>query len=405
MTQPASRAGATLRRPPTMFSSRVPDLTLNALSRVVAQMRAEGRPFTDLTQSNPTTAGIPYPDGLLGPLADARALCYDPQPFGLPGAREAVAADYARRGVTVAPGRVVLTASSSESYSMLFKLFCNPGDAVLVPAPSYPLFEHLAALEHVRLGVYRLEHHGTWSIDLSTVESALDARTRAIIVVAPNNPTGSCVRRGDLEALAALCRVRRLPLIGDEVFADYPIAPAGDAVTSVLGLAGVFGVALGGLSKSAGLPQLKLGWMALDGPDGEVQAALDRLELIGDTYLSVSTPVQVAAAALIRAGADVRARIRDRILLNYAALQHAALAAPSCRVLPVEAGWSAVVRAPATMADEVRALHLLENAGVLVHPGYLFDFDREGYVVISLLPPPVEFQQAAARLFDAIERG
>jgi alanine-synthesizing transaminase len=388
-----------------MFASRVPDLTPNALSRAVARMRAERRAFTDLTQSNPTDAGIHYPDDLLVPLADARALRYDPQPFGLPAAREAVAADYARRGVTVAAERVMLTASSSESYSMLFKLFCDPGDAVLVPAPSYPLFEQLAALEQVRIGTYRLEHHGTWSIDLPTVASAIDARTRAILVVAPNNPTGSCLRRADLEALAELCRVRRLPLIGDEVFADYPVEPAADAVTSVLGLPGVLGVALGGLSKSAGLPQLKLGWMALDGPDPEVQGALDRLELIGDTYLSVSTPVQVAAAALIAAGAAVRARISDRILLNYAALQRAARAAPSCRVLPVEAGWSAVVRAPATLTDEARALQLLEEAGVLVHPGYLFDFDREGYVVISLLPRPDEFQQAAATLFDAIERG
>jgi alanine-synthesizing transaminase len=388
-----------------MFSSRLPDLSPNALSRAVAGMRRDGRAFVDLTASNPTTVGIEYPADLLAPLAGAGGLRYEPRPLGLPSARAAVAGEYARRGQAVPPERVVLTASSSESYSILFKLFCDPGDTVLVPAPSYPLFEHLAALEHVRVRPYRLEHHGTWSIDLATVEAGVDARTGAIVAVAPNNPTGSCLRRADLHALAAICRAHRLPLVGDEVFADYPVAPAADAVTSVLGLPGVLSVALGGLSKSAGLPQVKLGWMALDGPAAELDAALDRLDLICDTYLSVSTPVQLAAGALIAGGAAVRGSISDRILLNHAALLEAARCAPSCRVLRVEGGWSAVVQVPATMTDEARALELLQEAGVLVHPGYLFDFEREGYLVLSLLPPPGEFRQAVANVFDTIERG
>jgi alanine-synthesizing transaminase len=387
-----------------MFSSRLPDLSPNALSRAVADLRREGRAFIDLTESNPTAAGLDYPADLLAPLADPGGLHYEPQPFGLQPARAAVAAEYARRGQDVPPGRIVLTASSSESYATLFKLFCDAGDNVLVPAPSYPLFAHLAAFEHVGIRPYRLEHHGAWSIDIPSVEAALDGRSRALLVVAPNNPTGSCLRRADLEALAHVCRSRRLPLIGDEVFADYLVAPADDAVTSVLGQPDVLAVALGGLSKSAGLPQVKLGWMALDGPAGEVDAALARLELICDTYLSVSTPVQVAAGALIARGAEVRAKISDRILLNYAGLLDRAASAPSCRVLPVEGGWSAVVQIPATMSDEARALELLTRAGVLVHPGYLFDFEREGYVVVSLLPRPDEFRQAVIRLFDAIER-
>lgn len=387
-----------------MFSTRVPDLSPNALSLAVAARRARGASFIDLTTSNPTAVGIEYPHGVLDALTDPRALRYEPQPFGPAPAREAVARQQARGARPVAADRVVLTASSSESYALLFKTFCDPGDVVLVPAPSYPLFEHLAVLEGVRTRPYRLEYHETWSIDFSTIDAHLDDRTRAVIVVTPNNPTGSCLRRYDLERLAAICSARSLPLISDEVFADYPVAPAGDAVPGVTGTPGVLTVALGGLSKSAGLPQLKLGWMIVDGPAEMVSGTLARLEHVCDAYLSVSTPVQVAAGALLAAGHAVRRQIADHILLNYGTLIGGARGATSCRVLPVEAGWSAVVQLPATMTDEARALQLLD-AGVLVHPGYLFDFEREGFIVISLLPPAALFRQGVSTLFEVVEPG
>ena len=297
--------------PPGMFSSRLPSsLVQNQLSAAVARRHAAGRPFVDLTLSNPTLAGFAYPEGLTAALANAASLAYDPQPFGLETARAAVSADYARRGVAVPPGHVVLTASSSESYSLLFKLLCDPGDNVLVPVPSYPLFEHLAALDAVSIRSYPLEYHGRWMLDATQLAPLVDDRTRAVLVVSPNNPTGSRIRRAELAALEALCATRGLVLIGDEVFADYLLSVAPDAADSVLEAERCLAVSLGGLSKSVGLPQLKLGWMALAGPPALVTDALERLEVIADTYLSVSTVVQVAAPRLLdsrpeRAPADL----------------------------------------------------------------------------------------------------
>jgi alanine-synthesizing transaminase len=384
------------------FSSRVPpNLQPNAITAAVSRLRAHGTPFTDLTESNPTRVGLAYPSALNGVLREIDVVTYEPDPFGLPSARDAVAADYARRGVGVSRDRIVLTASSSESYAFLLKVLCNPGDTVLVPVPSYPLFEHLAALEGVCTRAYRLEHHGVWTIDAEALEQAVDQRTRAVFVVSPNNPTGSRLRRFELEAVSDLCRRRGLVLVGDEVFADYVLSPAPDAA-SVLDQSDVLTVALGGLSKSAGLPHAKLGWMAVHGPDAQVSALLERLELVADTYLSVSTLVQRAAPQLLQLGGEIRQGISDRVLLNFAVVNELAAAFPSCGVLPADGGWSAVVRAPATEPDEDRVLRLLDRARVLVHPGYFFDFDRDGYLVVSLLPPPEEFRAAIGRLFHTL---
>ena len=381
-----------------MRSSRLPrDLTPNALSAGLARMRAEGRPVADLTLSNPTRAGIPYPLDLLAPLADPAGLSYEPEPFGLATARAAVAADFARRGVAVAPDRVCLTASTSEAYALLFKLLCDPGDRVLVPQPSYPLFEHLTALECVQAVPYALELHGAWRLDVAAIERSLDDRTRAVLVVSPNNPTGSIVQSGELEELAALCASRGVALIGDEVFADYRLDGAAPAV-SVLQQSRALAFALGGLSKSVGLPQVKVAWIAVNGPDALVAEALAGLEIVADTFLSVSTPAQVALPRLLVHGAVVRHAIRERTARNLSALTAAVAAAPAVTLLPPAGGWCAVLQVPSLVSEEALVLALLEHDGVLVQPGYFFDFPREAFVVVSLLVDPGVFDPAIARV-------
>jgi len=373
-----------------------PHVDLNALTRALATRRAEGRPVADLTESNPTRAGLSYPPDLLAELASPRALRYDPRPFGLDAAREAVARDHLRRGAEIDPGRVVLTASTSEAYTWLFKLLCDPGDTVLVPRPSYPLFEHLTRLEGVCTAPFHLEYHGRWEIDFETMEAAPE-RTRAMVIVSPNNPTGSFVSARELERLFALCRDRGWALVADEVFADYPLE-ADAPVTDIAARAGVPCFTLGGLSKSAGLPQLKLGWIVVGGSQAECAAALAGLELIADSFLSVGTPVQVAAGALLERGAAIRAQIQDRTRTNLATLRQVMTSFPACEALKAEGGWSAVVRVPATRSEEQLILDLLDREGILVHPGYFFDFPREAFIVMSLLPPPDVFADAVARL-------
>lgn len=386
----------------SMFSSRVPDLAPNPVALALQRLRSSGTPFDDLTESNPTAVGFDYPRDLLEGLADPASLRYEPAPFGLPQAREAVAAEYAARGIAVPADRVVLTASSSESYSMLFKLLCDPGDSVLVPTPGYPLFAHLGSLDAVSIRPYATEFHGTWQIDLGGIGRAIDRTTRAVLVVSPGNPTGAFLKRDELEALSALCAEHDLALVCDEVFADFPVDPAPSAVPSALVEVGALVFALGGLSKSVGLPQLKLGWIAVGGPGAGTSEALARLELIADTYLSVATPVQHAARRLLDAGRTIREQILRRLRHNYDTLRRTATRYPACRVLPVEGGWAAIVQTPATVPAEQRVIDLLERARVLVHPGDFFEFSREGYLVASLLTPPDVFGPAVGRLFDAV---
>ncbi len=380
-----------------MFSRRLPPHAgPNALSRALDTLRAEGAPIADLTESNPTQAGIPYPGGLLASLAGDEALRYEPHPFGLWSARDAVAEDQRRRGARVDPAHVVLTASTSEAYSWLFKLLCNPGEAVLVPRPSYPLFEHLTALEGIRAHPYALEYDGRWAIDLEAIAAA-PPDVRAVLVVSPNNPTGSYLNEEELQRIAGLCRERRWALVADEVFADYPL-DATNPLTDIAAGSDVLSFTLAGLSKTVGLPQVKLGWCIAGGPAPERDAALAALELIADSYLSVGTPVQIAVRPLLEAGASIRAAIQERIRRNLATLRAAAIPYPACDVLGAEGGWSAVLRVPATRSEEHLALDLLRGERILVHPGYFFDFPREAYVVVSLLPPHDLFEDAAARL-------
>ena len=327
-----------------MFSARVPPLQSNRVARALARLRAAGQPLDDLTTSNPTRVGLSYPEGLLNPLARPAALRYDPAPFGAPAAREAVAAHLAGRGVGVSADRVIVTASTSEAYSLLFKLLCDPADLVLVPQPSYPLFEHLTRLEGVVARAYALEYHGRWELNLDSLHRAVTPRAQAILLVNPNNPTGSFVRPDELDAVREMAARHELALISDEVFDMYPLEePQTSRSGTLIEERDALTFTLGGLSKSAALPQLKLGWILVGGPETLVRRALARLELVCDSYLSVATPVQLAVGMLLARAAPVADQIRRRVRANYATLRSLVRRFPACGVLHAEAGWYAVV--------------------------------------------------------------
>ena len=379
-----------------MFSNRLPPyFETNRLTRAVAALSQAGTPIIDLTESNPTAVGFTYPGDLFDGLNADHIRRYDPQPLGLRSAREAVAADYARRGARVDPNHVVLSASSSEAYSWLFKLLCNPGDGVLVPQPSYPLFEHLTRLESVHPIPYQLRYHGRWEIDFDTVIEA-PAHVRAILLVSPNNPTGSFVTRDEARRLAEICRARGWAIVADEVFADYPLDADSAPSESVMDL-DVLSFTLGGASKSLGLPQIKLGWMVVGGQVQERDRAIAALEIIADTFLSVGTAVQGAAPSLLARGDVIRNQIRQRIASNLACARDVIRQFPSSTLLPVEGGWFLVARVPALRSEEALAVELLERERVLLHPGYFFDFPHEAFIVASLIPPADQFADAFAR--------
>jgi aspartate/methionine/tyrosine aminotransferase len=388
-----------------MFASRLPGrLEPNTFSRALTAAAAEGRTLIDLTVTNPTRAGIRHAPGVFRPLAGPLVDRYDPEPFGLKSAREAVAADYLRRGLIVAADRIALTSSTSEAYSLLFKLLCAPeGDDVLVPRPSYPLFDHLTALDGVTARPYYLEYHGRWQLDVASVDEVWDGRTRALLAVSPNNPTGSRLSAAELAALDARAAGRDAAIILDEVFADY-LFGSGDVDGAVCESAAPQALTfrLGGLSKSAALPQVKLGWIAVDGPASLVAGAIERLEIICDTYLSVSTPVQVAAPDLIASGAEARRRVLERVRLNQEHLRLAAGRHPSVQVLDGDGGWSAVLRVPSRGTEEEIVLDLLARDSVVVHPGYFFDFPHEAFLVISLLPEPSLFAEGVDRVLERV---
>ncbi len=415
-----------------MFSRRLQwPYPPNRLSRLLEEKRARGASVLDLTESNPTRVGLEYSaESIAAALHDPAVAAYEPSPRGLEAARAAVASRLAQRGLRADPGRIVLTAGTSEAYSYLWKLLADPGDVVLVPRPSYPLFDYLAALDGLGVAGYPLhDDDDRWGIDFAALEAACGPTggraPRAIVVVNPNNPTGSALRESERARLEEIAARAGAAIVSDEVFLDFldpPPAPGsrggpGDRIVSLLqeasaprtggsaaGRSGPLKFALGGLSKSCGLPQMKLGWIVVDGPDGPVAEALDRLDLIADTYLSVGTPVQRAAARLLEIGGPIRAAIQKRIEENLGALRRAVGPASACRVLPRDGGWYAVVQVPAVVTEEDRILALLADDDVLVHPGYFFDFPREAYLVLSLLPDPVTFREAARRILARVER-
>ncbi len=354
--------------------------------------------------ANPTTAGLPYDrEAILRALADPRALVYAPLPFGLEAARATVAREHEARGFHVLPEQVMLTASTSEAYSFLFKLLCDPGDQLLAAAPSYPLFEHLARFESVELVPYPLRYDGAWHLDAAELRARITPRTRGILLVSPNNPTGSYTKKSELRALVQL----GLPLVSDEVFAGYPLAPDRDhdRAWSALETPDALVFALGGLSKSAALPQMKLAWTVVQGPATERRAALARLELIADSFLSAGTPVQHALPALLDAGRLTEAAIRTRTRENLATLDER-LDRPGCPLgrLHVEGGWYATLRLPRTQSEAEWSLRFVQADGVHVHPGHFFDFADEAYAVVSLLTPPDIFAEGVQRVAHRVER-
>jgi hypothetical protein len=317
--------------------------------------------------------------------------------------RQAVADYYGTRGVALDPERVVLASSTSEGYSFLFRLLLNPGEGVLIPAPSYPLFSYLAGINDVRFDHYFLEFRkGEWRIDFTSLEAALEKNTRAIILVSPNNPTGSCVRKEDLAHLNEICAAEGLSIICDEVFSDYIFQGQEKSYFSLAGNSKVPTFVLGGVSKALALPQMKLSWLIVNGPAGYLSAALPRLEVIADTYLSVNTPVQHAAVAWLPSAQDIQGQVRARLEENYRFLREEATRSRKAECLPVEGGWYAVLKSPSVIAGAEWAVRLLEEEGVLAHPGFFFDFQEEGFIVVSLLLPADRFADGVRRLLQKI---
>jgi aspartate/methionine/tyrosine aminotransferase len=376
-----------------MFSHRLPfHLPRNPISEAIERRRAAGLEILDLTESNPTHAGIVYPAAeILAGFQNPQSLIYDPSSNGLPEARAQVAALY---GVTA--DRVVLTASSSEAYSWLFKLLCDPGDEVLTPRPSYPLFEFLAALEGVEIRQYPLRYDSGWFIDFKPLEAAIGKKTRAIVVVSPNNPTGSYLKRWELDRLREICSSHGLALISDEVFADYQLGPVD--LRSLTGVDDVLTFSLGGLSKMVGTPQMKLGWMIAGGPAQVREEALARIDLIADNFLSVGTPVQYALSQLLAARVPVQKQILARLHSNLGSARDS-VKGSDFRLTEVEGGWYAILRVPRVRSEEEWVLELL-GRGVLVQPGYFYDFEEDGYLVLSLLTPEAIFREGLARILS-----
>ena len=383
-----------------MFSSRLHwDLRPNRLAQALGALRRQRAEILDLTESNPTRAGLSYPgEMIVRAFDDTRALVYEPAPAGMRSARGTLADCYAARGLIVDPASIFLTASTSESYGWLFKLLADAGDELLVPRPSYPLFEFLAQMELVRVVHYPLVYDDGWSIDLDALAQAVSERTRAIVLVNPNNPTGSFVKRRELERLVALCAERGLALVSDEVFADYRFGPDPERVSSLTGIDEVLTFCLSGLSKIAGLPQMKLGWIIIGGPAALRSEAIERLELIADTYLSVGTPVQHALPKLLEAGESVRQQIAARLRENLAVLRDLIDDGSAAQVLKLEGGWYSTLRVPRTKTEENWCLDLLEQDKVLVQPGFFYDFESEAYLVLSLLTPTDAFREGVKRL-------
>jgi aspartate/methionine/tyrosine aminotransferase len=360
------------------------------------RLRAEsGQPIFDLTASNPTRCGFEYPADLLAALADLRALDYDPQPRGSLTARQAVCAYYAEHGAQLDPAQIVLTTSTSEAYSFLFRLLCDAGSEVLILQPGYPLFDFLATLDDVRLKAAPLVYDHGWQIDPEAIRRAVTAATRAIVIVHPNNPTGHFAKPWEAAELASICREFDLSLIVDEVFLDYHFGEP--AFTFASGLEGVPVFVVSGLSKIAGLPQMKSAWIAATGP-AQTQA-LDRLEVIADTFLSMNAPVQCALPSWLANRSQIQSQILDRVKANLAELDRQLAASPSLTRLRVEGGWYAVLRVPALQPDELTVLELLER-GVWIHPGYFFGMAASGWLVASLLTPAVEFRSGISAVVD-----
>jgi alanine-synthesizing transaminase len=387
-----------------VFSERTNwNLDANRLSEALARHRAAGKPLLDLTASNPTECGFAYDRrGILQALPNPAALGYSPDAKGLRGAREAVAAYYAARGVAapVPVDDIILTTGTSEAYSFAFRVLCNPGDELLIPEPSYPLFAFLADIQDVELVRYPLEYDYGWQINFQALEDAISARTRAVIVVHPNNPTGNFVKVREAQKLNQICAARDLAIIADEVFLDFSLTD--EVRSSFVGNIGTLTFTTSGLSKISGLPQMKAAWLITSGPERLKVSALARLEVIADTYLSMNAPVQLSMPAFLEQRGAFQKQLLARVRGNLAELDRQLALQQTCSRLMVEGGWYAVLRVPATRSDEELAIELLARAGVYVHPGHFYDFPGDGFLVVSLITREEEFQAGISAMLSVL---
>jgi aspartate/methionine/tyrosine aminotransferase len=381
-----------------VFSTRTQwNLDENGYSRALKQLRQSGAQLYDLTASNPTTVGLRYPQAeILAALAKPGAMLYEPASRGLTSALEAVACYYADLGTLVSTEDIVLTVSTSEAYSYCFRLLCDPGDEVLIPQPSYPLFEFLAELMDVKLVPYELVYDHGWQIEIESLRRAITPRSRAIMLVHPNNPTGHYTKQWERECLNALCAYHHLALIVDEVFLDYSMMM--ERPKSFAGNRGALTLTLSGLSKISALPQMKSAWIVVSGPEELAREADGRLEVIADTYLSPNAPVQLALPELLDLRKDIQMQLGGRVQQNLFELDRLLRTQTLCTRLDVEGGWYAILRVPAMRSDEEMAVDLMQQTGVLAHPGSFFDFPAAGHFVLSLIAPPDEFREGAGRL-------
>lgn len=389
-----------------MFSHRTAwDLSTNRYTQALQAHRRADRELLDLTASNPTTVGLAYRESeLLRALAHRQALTYEPSPKGLLPAREAIAAYYVEKGSRLQPDDLVLTTSTSEAYSFVFRLLCDPGDAVLVPVPSYPLFDFLADLNDIILEPYELIYDHGWQIDFQSLRAAIKRaetagnRCRAVLLVHPNNPTGSYVKANETVELNEICAASEMAIIADEVFLDYSLC--GQDPLTFSSNAAVLTFTLSGLSKISALPQMKVAWIATSGPAAIKAEALARLEVIADTYLSMSAPVQLAVPAMLVERQDIQAQLVTRIKSNLGALDEQLARQHLCQRLAIEAGWYAVLRVPILGIDEDLAIDLLRTAGVLLQPGHFYNFPGEGHLIASLITPSGEFAEGIGRVLQ-----
>jgi alanine-synthesizing transaminase len=381
-----------------MFSRRTNwQLAHNEYTQALENLRSTGRELLDLTASNPTDVGLQYESArLLQSLANPRGLEYEPIAKGLLSAREAVVGYYKEKGIDLSPEQLFLTVSTSEAYGYAFRLLCDPGDEVLVPQPSYPLFEFLADLQDVKLVPYELIYDHGWQIDFHSLECAINSRTRAVLVVHPNNPTGSYVRQNEKTLLDRICLKHELAVIADEVFLDYSLGHGSEL--SFAGSRGALTFTLSGLSKISGLPQMKLAWIAVSGAQELAADATARLEVIADTYLSMNAPLQWALPEMLNSRVGIQQQLRERVLTNLSELDAQLRQQSMCHRLQFEGGWYATVRIPVTGSDEELAIELMQRQGVLVQPGHFYDFASDGYLILSLITPKEEFREGVRKL-------
>ena len=383
-----------------MFAGRTNwNLAENRLAQALAEHRRSGRPLLDLTNSNPTECGFAYAErAILAAFQQSASLKYEPAPQGITLAREAVAHYYAQKGVSISIDDIFLTTSTSEAYSYLFRLLCNAGDEVLIPTPSYPLFDFLADLNDVRLVRYPLVYDHGWQTDFPSLQRAISPRTRAVIAVHPNNPTGHYAKAREQSQLSDFCAEKNLALIADEVFLDFQLQ--GTAGTSFARESRALTFVLSGISKICGMPQMKASWIALIGPENLRREARNRLEVIADSYLSMNAPVQLALPALLATRADFQKQLLSRVRANLAVLDADLSAQKDCSRLELEGGWNVILRVPATRSDDDLALALLSEHGVLVHPGHFYDFSQDGYLVLSLITKEETFRKGLQSLIS-----